>query len=119
MSGATRYGDPLFDVSDHLVVITGALGLIGRELTRAFLARGARVVQVDTTFDQPPGSLEPVDEKCWAFECDVARSVAVEELCRKVVREFRSGSRRTIRSRNRIDNVTYYLLKRALRPHLP
>lgn len=44
--------DPLFDVSDRVVVITGALGQIGAEFTKAFLERGAKVAAVSRTVDE-------------------------------------------------------------------
>ena len=39
--------DPLFSVAGHVVVITGASGLIGRVLSSAFAERGATVIGVD------------------------------------------------------------------------
>lgn len=40
--------DPLFGVSDRVVVITGAVGGIGSALCRGFAERGAKVVGADT-----------------------------------------------------------------------
>lgn len=39
--------DPLFDVSDRIVVITGGLGQLGSAYAAAFLQRGARVALLD------------------------------------------------------------------------
>lgn len=40
-------GDPLFDLTGRAIVITGGLGQLGRQFTRALLARGARVAVLD------------------------------------------------------------------------
>jgi NAD(P)-dependent dehydrogenase (short-subunit alcohol dehydrogenase family) len=39
--------DPLFDVSNEVVLITGASGQLGRQYAEAFLKRGAKVVGLD------------------------------------------------------------------------
>ncbi|MGH7506619.1 MAG: SDR family oxidoreductase [Longimicrobiales bacterium] len=39
--------DPLFDVRDRVVVVTGALGQLGRQFTLALVRRGARVAVLD------------------------------------------------------------------------
>lgn len=39
--------DPLFDVSNEIVVVTGASGQLGRQYAEAFLKRGAKVVGLD------------------------------------------------------------------------
>lgn len=41
--------DPVFSVAGRTVLITGACGLIGRQLVASFLERGATVVSVDIT----------------------------------------------------------------------
>jgi NAD(P)-dependent dehydrogenase (short-subunit alcohol dehydrogenase family) len=43
----TKYMDSLFDVSDEIVVITGAAGNLGCAYAQAFLDRGAKVVGLD------------------------------------------------------------------------
>src|SRR4051812_4388717 len=40
-----------FDVTERVVVVTGALGLLGREHTAALAAAGARVVVTDLNAD--------------------------------------------------------------------
>lgn len=44
--------DPLFDVSDRVVVITGGLGQIGAEFVKEFHARGARVAVISRTVSE-------------------------------------------------------------------
>ena len=39
--------DPLFDVKDRVVIVTGGLGQLGRQYTRTLVERGARVAVVD------------------------------------------------------------------------
>jgi NAD(P)-dependent dehydrogenase (short-subunit alcohol dehydrogenase family) len=45
--------DPLFDVSDRVIVVTGGLGQLGRQFTRTLLERGARVAVFDLYADAP------------------------------------------------------------------
>jgi NAD(P)-dependent dehydrogenase (short-subunit alcohol dehydrogenase family) len=45
--------DP-FDLSNRIVVICGGAGILGREMTAALVARGARVAVVDRTGAEPP-----------------------------------------------------------------
>lgn len=47
--------DPLFDVSDRVVVITGGLGQIGAEFVKEFHARGARVAVISRTASENRG----------------------------------------------------------------
>ena len=39
--------DPLFEVKDRVVIVTGGLGQLGRQYTRTLVERGARVAVVD------------------------------------------------------------------------
>ena len=41
--------DPLFDVSDKIVIITGGLGQIGAEFVKEFYRRGAKVAVIART----------------------------------------------------------------------
>ena len=50
--------DSLFDVSNEVVVITGAAGLLGYEYAKAFLIRGARVVGIDQAHSNRSEDLE-------------------------------------------------------------
>ena len=38
--------DPLFDVKNRVVLVTGGLGQLGRQYTRTLVERGARVAVV-------------------------------------------------------------------------
>lgn len=50
--------DPLFDVSNEIVVITGAAGQLGLQYSKTFLSRGAKVVCIDIKGNEEVRSLE-------------------------------------------------------------
>jgi NAD(P)-dependent dehydrogenase (short-subunit alcohol dehydrogenase family) len=77
-------GDPLFDLSGRVVVLTGACGLIGRTLARALGDRRARVVLVDTASAQPDRLARELDEGAIGMACDVSSSPEVEKLATEV-----------------------------------
>jgi CDP-glucose 4,6-dehydratase len=45
--------------SEHAVLVTGAAGLLGGEVSRQLLAAGARVVGLDSAWPRLPGTLRP------------------------------------------------------------
>lgn len=66
----------LFSLQDRIVVITGALGQLGFEFSKALLAHGARVVLLDRVSDERriADQLAQLDaEKAMYLACDVAR----------------------------------------------
>jgi NAD(P)-dependent dehydrogenase (short-subunit alcohol dehydrogenase family) len=44
--------DPLFDLSERIIVVTGGLGQLGAQFTQTLLERGARVALLDVTADE-------------------------------------------------------------------
>lgn len=72
--------DPVFDVSERVVVLTGACGLIGRTMARALHERGARVVLADVPPKDPAASARELGEAASGFECDVADVEQVRAL---------------------------------------
>jgi NAD(P)-dependent dehydrogenase (short-subunit alcohol dehydrogenase family) len=79
--------DPLFDLSGRVVVLTGACGLIGRTLTRAFAERGAQLVLVDTPAAHPE-TLAEGHPPAVGIACDVADGRAVGALAADVLKRF-------------------------------
>ena len=72
--------DELFDVSGRTIVLTGACGLIGRTLARAFHERGARVGLVDIPAARPAELAASLGEPSASFVCDVSQSDQVARL---------------------------------------
>lgn len=71
--------DTLFDVSDRVFVITGACGLIGREIANALITRGCKLVLADIQSDVLHLAHE-LGEDAYAITCDVSNAVNVESL---------------------------------------
>lgn len=66
----------LFSLQDRIVVVTGALGQLGFEFSKALLAHGARVVLLDRVSDERriADQLARLDsEKAMYLACDVGR----------------------------------------------
>jgi len=81
-------GDPVFDVAGKVVLLTGACGLIGTTLAKAFSDRGARLVLVDVPPKDPTAFAETLGGETAGFECDVSDAGAVRELASRVVERF-------------------------------
>ena len=72
---ATETGGNLFDLRDRIVVVTGGLGQLGRQFTRALLYAGARVA----VFDLAPAA-EDFEEtgRCIYLTADVTDRQSLE-----------------------------------------
>jgi NAD(P)-dependent dehydrogenase (short-subunit alcohol dehydrogenase family) len=80
--------DPLFEIKDRVIVLTGARGLIGMELARAFRERGAKLVLVDIAeahSREPLGNESTIVE----FNCNVARAEEVTRLVNRILEHFK------------------------------
>jgi NAD(P)-dependent dehydrogenase (short-subunit alcohol dehydrogenase family) len=80
--------DPAFSISGQIAVVTGAYGLIGREITRAFLDRGAKVAAVDMLPVESRTPFAGADENLLDVSADLTRAKAVEDLVERVIERF-------------------------------
>ena len=80
--------DPLFDISGQVAVITGAYGLVGTQLTSAFIARGAQLALVDIPGSRPVESGKATVPGTLCLACDVAKADQVAEIVRQVLAHF-------------------------------
>lgn len=65
----------LFDLSGCVVVVTGALGQLGREYTAAIIGSGGRVVAIDVSIPDAPEF--PVDKVLY-IKCDITKRTEIE-----------------------------------------
>ena len=80
--------DPVFKVAEQTVVITGACGLIGRELTRAFLERGANVVAADITPAAERRSFPTGAGEVFHAQVNVTQAGEIEQLANDAIARF-------------------------------
>jgi NAD(P)-dependent dehydrogenase (short-subunit alcohol dehydrogenase family) len=74
-------GDPLFDLSDRVAVVTGGMGQLGAVYAAGLAERGMRVAVFDVTAgDVPDGSR--------SFVVDVTDRASIEEALREVEAEW-------------------------------
>ena len=76
--------DQVFDVSSKKIVITGAAGLIGTEISKCLAQRKAEMILIDTNksqLDKLKGSIENSDY----YLCDVSDTKELEETHRKIM----------------------------------
>jgi NAD(P)-dependent dehydrogenase (short-subunit alcohol dehydrogenase family) len=79
------------EFKDKTVVVTGAASGIGREITRAFARRGARLAVADINaggLEKVRLELTPLAAKVYAQVVDVAVAADVESFCDSVYREM-------------------------------
>jgi NAD(P)-dependent dehydrogenase (short-subunit alcohol dehydrogenase family) len=74
--------DPLFDVTGRVIVITGGLGRLGREFTRALAERGARVAVLDLA----AGTGGDPRTRCYA--ADITVKADLETALRSIEQEW-------------------------------
>lgn len=80
--------DPLFDLSDRVVVLTGACGLAGRTLAPALAERGARPVLVDVAAAQPAAMARALGDGAVGLDCDIADAAQVAAVAATVSQRF-------------------------------
>ncbi|WP_193176109.1 SDR family oxidoreductase [Oricola nitratireducens] len=90
--GNTGPGDELFTLSDRIAIVTGGMGQLGLEYTRALVARGARVAVFDIA--ETPGQPNPdIDdaiarERILPLRVDITDSRSISGALEQVVRSF-------------------------------
>ncbi len=83
----TKLGD-LFTVTDEVIVVTGGLGLLGREFSRTLAQAGAKVVVLDVEADPDAvrnclGELAD-NENAMFLSCDVTSRASVEQALQEI-----------------------------------
>ncbi len=84
---------PSLSVADQVILVTGAFGLIGLTLVRAFLQQGAKVVLADrdkSRAEEIRSQLaEEFEEAQWLFQIlDITQEMSCEEMVRSTVAKF-------------------------------
>jgi NAD(P)-dependent dehydrogenase (short-subunit alcohol dehydrogenase family) len=80
--------DSLFCLSGRVVVLTGACGLIGRTLARAFRERDARLVLVDVATARPEALAAEIGGESVGLSCDVSSAGEVAAVVEEVLKRF-------------------------------
>ena len=64
----------MFDLSGKKVLITGAAGGIGRELSNSFLEVGASIILSGTNVKRLETLKEDLNQECEVYKCDLRSS---------------------------------------------
>jgi NAD(P)-dependent dehydrogenase (short-subunit alcohol dehydrogenase family) len=80
--------DPVFDIQNRVIVLTGGCGLIGTKLSEAFHERGAKVVVVDVEPKDPVSAARQLGDECMGMICDVSDENAVADLRKAVIERY-------------------------------
>ena len=67
----------MFNLSGKRVLITGAAGGIGKELSKSFLEVGANIILSGTNINRLQSLKDDLNQECEVFECDLKN---VEEI---------------------------------------
>jgi NAD(P)-dependent dehydrogenase (short-subunit alcohol dehydrogenase family) len=82
----------LFDLSNRVIVLTGAAGLLGRKYAHGFCQAGANVVLCDIDYikcEKLKGELEKkYDVKILAIRVDITDENSVKNMTKKILSEF-------------------------------
>lgn len=83
--------DPLFDVTDQVVVVSGGSRGIGRSIAAGFVERGAKVIisgREQATLDTTARELSTGKHPVRGIVCDVAQVATIEPFVQTVLAEF-------------------------------
>ena len=70
----------MFDLSGKKVLITGASGGIGRELSKSFLEMGAKIIISGTDSNRLNSLKEDLHQKCEVYKCDLSNANDINAL---------------------------------------
>ena len=81
-----------FSVRDKVIIITGALGLLGTTYTEGFTKEGAKVVVVDLDGDNCRKRAKEIAKKygtkALGIGCDITKPEEVEKMVHKVIADY-------------------------------
>ncbi len=81
-----------FSIKDKVIIITGALGLLGSTYTEGFSSQGANVVIVDLDAELCEQKAEAIAEKYGTkplgIGCDIANQKQVRKMVQKVISKY-------------------------------
>lgn len=80
--------DVAFDFSGRIVLVSGALGALGRPIVTSLLAAGASVVALDLTEPEQARTVLPTSHRLLYCQADSAEPTAVESALDACVLEF-------------------------------
>lgn len=80
--------DPVYDIFGRVIVVTGACGLIGHTMTKAFNERGARLVLADIAKMKPEKAARELGREAIGVSTDVASAEAVAALVKTTLDRF-------------------------------
>ena len=70
----------MFDLSGKRVLITGAAGGIGKELSKSFLEVGASIILSGTNINRLESLKDYLNQECEVFKCDLTNSDDINDL---------------------------------------
>lgn len=80
--------DSVYDISGRVIVVTGACGLIGRAIVKAFHERGARLVLVDTFETEPEKFAAAIGGETIGVVANVADARSVSDIVHQTLGRF-------------------------------
>jgi NAD(P)-dependent dehydrogenase (short-subunit alcohol dehydrogenase family) len=86
MAEGCEVSDPMFDVTERVVVVTGGLGTLGEQFTMALSSRGARVAVLDV--QGAGGAIREPGGRVRYLRADVTRRADLEAALEVIEREW-------------------------------